>query len=286
MTGSDESTLRAPADPPRSAAARRLAPTVLAHPDPGRIGELAILGSEELAILGSEERRDAGSEERRDAGSEERRDAGSEERRDAGSEERRDAGSEERRDGRARGGGADRRDRRRGARAGRALARGPAAAAIRDELDDAWTIEAGGAGPVIAGRLRRDPRGSLELAATLDGAPVAAAAGTVAELAEAVAAGVAGRLGAAHPTAAELAAIRAREPEAWRLLRRAQRRGSGGSRPIWSIPTGTRTSAVSRGWAWAISGVAATGRSSCSTTSTRAARTSARRAPTTRAGGS
>jgi tetratricopeptide (TPR) repeat protein len=100
---------------------------------------------------------------------------------------------------------------------------------VADELIEAWGIDVelgSSARPapgtlVIAASLARDPSGRLRL--TLDGGVVEAT--SVRELAIPAAARlVTGHVpeSARHPTAAELAAVGAHDPEAWRLWRRAE----------------------------------------------------------------
>jgi tetratricopeptide (TPR) repeat protein len=101
---------------------------------------------------------------------------------------------------------------------------------IADELVEAWGIDAvlgppGDPSPdtlVVSGRLARAPSGRLRL--VVDNVPFEASSAR--ELAIGAAARVvADHVPAAHrhPTALELAAVGARDPEAWRLWRRAQR---------------------------------------------------------------
>jgi hypothetical protein len=100
------------------------------------------------------------------------------------------------------------------------------AARVRDELDDAWAIEPSDPGAIVVGGvLTRDPAGRLALALALPGAAPPTLHGTIDELAEAVAAEIAGRVPVAerHPDQADLDAFGTRDPEVWRLVRRAQR---------------------------------------------------------------
>lgn len=102
------------------------------------------------------------------------------------------------------------------------------AARVRNELDDAWGIALEAAGtPLVRGRLRRETSGRIVLESMIGGISAPPRAGSLDELASAIAAEVAQRQPATarHPTQDELVAIGAREPEAWRAMRRAQRHG-------------------------------------------------------------
>jgi hypothetical protein len=104
-------------------------------------------------------------------------------------------------------------------------------ARLRDELDDAWAIElvdADRADLQVAGKIRRDAAGRLVVDVAIGTDPPRPwSGGSIDELAAQIARALAERqpVASRHPTAGELTLVGARDPEAWRQWRRAQRHG-------------------------------------------------------------